>query len=172
VVACAIERALAQTLRDNQGCPALLRICDIVGQKSTDSLAYVEAQLDTVARESNSHRHTVMACDAALALRASDRSLGGLDPDALRERVTERALERLVGYHLFGRMSVPLGPDGIPTPHAAREFKSRCIEATRLRSLARQLIADESAARLRAPRRSGRRVALYRLLSQPLDVRS
>lgn len=164
-----LEKALCRTLRDGGGCPGLGEIGRIVWDAIAGDGLDAEMRLDRVLEASGTHPHTAVAVDVALGFIAGGRS--ATSANEASAMVAEATAGRITGQHFFGRgvRSRMVAEHGT-TYQEVREYELRCAETTRFRYVGERLLADESAAHLRAPRATRRHVPLGDLLRQPVGT--
>lgn len=175
--------SLAKTLRQGKGIPGLQDIYKVIekraeqpigrnGDASDEWTAQIEAfnALDRIVRENNGHRHTRVAADAAKSLLASQASATS-DIELGMACFAEEVCVRLLDHYFFAISGQNLVAEGKLRDHQqAKQWQQEISEAARpaLMQMAKRLLRNPSACRLRAPNRTAKSLTTSDLLGEAL----
>jgi hypothetical protein len=166
VVADAVEKALARTLRHSGGLQWLADLADaVVACHSQGSLRPMEVVVANLERS----RATGVGgafLDAAWSLAALDDAAGGAQADL--DGLVARGLERMIEKLCIG----PLEPDLVPAVFSSTTdlwtYIEQCVAEVQLDGLARQLTRSGCTGNVRAPRTRLSKVGTKGLLYEPV----
>ena len=166
VVADAVEKALARTLRHSGGLQWLADLADAVAAcHAQGSLQPMEAVATNLERSQATGVGGAFL-DASWSLAALDDAPGGapVDLDGLAARGLERMIEKLcIG---------PLEPDLVPAVFSSATdlwtYVEQCVAEVQLDGLARQLTRSGCTGNVRAPRTRLSKVGTKGLLYEPV----
>ena len=163
---------LCKTLRDEAGIPGFLELVDELTAQGDVSISERFKAIDRIVKEQESHRHTVIAAEAAkstLILRAA----GDCDPKhtSVAHQFAVQACKGLIEHYFFANARINLVAEGVLDSEAsAYEWQSGINELLRSRVgyVATRLCEKPDAKGLRAPKRTVRRKSTSSLLTHDL----
>ncbi len=164
-VADAVIKALAATLRDDGGMPAFEEVAAValpVSSGSGSSRSFAEA---TRAIEMQFHQRRPVKLLAQAAQRHMAKVKRGRAIPG-RASLADEYCRSLLDHHLFSKVNGAGQEDG----QGGRECEAEAKAAMepQLRAVVRQLLADPTARKLRAPKSPHRRRSTAELLDEPL----